>query len=208
MALVGSDFSWEGVGQVMHYDTTIPTLIGAATIAAVAVDVWKLSGSSSKLVLNGLNRMFLRDVERDSRAEAGAFLAAYLTGLPCFAFQPSAVEALRCAVSDNSLLMVQHLFPRRATVHYTAVTSSMLRRKLNCTKAKSSSAFLASAFPPRMAADPNFREAMMCGNGIHRILVWLLAGVAGEGLAHRQMIASDPRQAYAFLHMVRNRSVM
>lgn len=97
MLLVGSDFSWEGVGQVMHYDTTIPTIIGALTAAAVAFDVWKRSGSSSNMILNGLNRMFLKDVERESRAEAGGFLSAYYTGLPCFPFQPSAVEALRCA---------------------------------------------------------------------------------------------------------------
>lgn len=96
MILVGSDFSWEGVGQVMHYDTTIPTVIGTITAAAVAIDVWKRAGCTSKMVLSGMNRLFLKDVERESRAEAGAFLTAYMTGLPCFAFQPSAVEALRC----------------------------------------------------------------------------------------------------------------
>lgn len=57
----------------------------------------------------------------------------------------------------------------------------------------------------RMAADPDLGHSMLNGNGIHRILVWLLASVAGEGLIHRQMIASDPRQAYAFLQMVRGR---
>ncbi|CAN0086515.1 unnamed protein product, partial [Laminaria digitata] len=153
MVLVGSDFSWEGVGQVMHYDTTIPTVVGVLTTAAVALDVWKMSGGTSKMVLNGLNRLFLKDVERESRAEAGAFLVAYITGLPCFAFQPNAVEALR------------------------------------------------------MASDPDLEGSLLNGNGIHRILVWLLAGVAGEGLVHRQMIASDPRQAYAFLQMVRNRGI-
>lgn len=56
-----------------------------------------------------------------------------------------------------------------------------------------------------MASDPELEGSLLNGNGIHRILVWLLAGVAGEGLVHRQMIASDPRQAYAFLQMVRNR---
>lgn len=56
-----------------------------------------------------------------------------------------------------------------------------------------------------MAADPDMEDSFLSGNGIHRILVWLLAGVAGEGLVHRQMIASDPRQAYAFLQMARNR---
>lgn len=69
------------------------------------------------------------------------------------------------------------------------------------------SAFLScpACFYARMAADPDMEDAFLSGNGIHRILVWLLAGVAGEGLVHRQMIASDPRQAYAFLQMVRNR---
>lgn len=98
MVLVGSDFSWEGVGQVMHYDTTIPTVVGVIATAAVALDVWKMSGGTSKMVLNGLNRLFLKDVERESRAEAGAFLVAYITGLPCFAFQPNAVEALRFVI--------------------------------------------------------------------------------------------------------------
>lgn len=99
LVLVGSDFSWEGVGQVMHYDTTIPTVIGIIATAAVALDVWKMSGGTSKMVLNGLNRLFLKDVERESRAEAAAFLVAYITGLPCFAFQPNAVEALRLVIS-------------------------------------------------------------------------------------------------------------
>ncbi len=103
LVLVGSDFSWEGVGQVMHYDTTIPTVIGAVTAAAVAIDVWKRAGSTSKMVLNGMNRLFLKDVERESRAEAGAFLTAYVTGLPCFAFQPSAVEALRYVLTSSAI---------------------------------------------------------------------------------------------------------
>lgn len=82
----------------MHYDTTIPTVIGVATAAAVALDVWTRSGSGATLILNGLNRLFLKDVERESRVEAGGFLVAYITGLPCFPFQPSAVEALRYAL--------------------------------------------------------------------------------------------------------------
>lgn len=57
----------------------------------------------------------------------------------------------------------------------------------------------------RMATDPDLKETFLSGNGIHRILVWLLAGVASEGMVHRQTIASDPRQAPAFLQMVRSR---
>ncbi|CAM9264507.1 unnamed protein product [Choristocarpus tenellus] len=153
VALVGCDFSWEGIGQVMHTDTTVPTVLGLLTAAAVAVDVWKGAGENSKTVLNGLNRLFVKDVERESRAEAGAFLVAYITGLPCFAFQPSAIEALR------------------------------------------------------MMTEPELEEALSSGNGVHRILVWLLGGVAAEGLVHRQSIASDPRQAFAFLQLARDRGL-
>lgn len=108
----------------MHYDTTIPSAVAVITAAAVAVDVWKRSGSTSKLVLNGMNRLFLKDVERESRAEAGAFLAGYITGLPCFAFQPSAIEALRCVYCEHH--------PYRPTETVRCVCETRVLGCLNC----------------------------------------------------------------------------
>jgi predicted DCC family thiol-disulfide oxidoreductase YuxK len=38
--------------------------------------------------------------------------------------------------------------------------------------------------------------------------VWLLAAAAGEGLAHRQLIASDPRQAATFLQLALDKGLI
>jgi hypothetical protein len=42
-----------------------------------------------------MNRLFLRDPEREARVQAATFLAAYVLGLPCFCFSPNVLEALR-----------------------------------------------------------------------------------------------------------------
>jgi hypothetical protein len=52
-------------------------------------------GASSKLILSGLNRLFLRDPEREARVQSATFLIAYLLGLPCFCFSPNVMEAVR-----------------------------------------------------------------------------------------------------------------
>mmetsp|Transcript_18530 Transcript_18530/g.26122 ORF Transcript_18530/g.26122 Transcript_18530/m.26122 type:complete len:389 (+) Transcript_18530:44-1210(+) len=150
MGIVGLDFAGDSLAPALHVDTAIPTVLTFATFAAIAYDVLKKGAESSKKVVNGLNRLFLKDLERESRTEAGAFLVGYALGLPCFAFRPNVVEALRMI---NSI--------------------------------------------------PEIKEAVVNGNGINRILVWLLAPVAGESLSHRQLIASDPRQASVFLDMCR-----
>lgn len=203
MLVVGSDFSWEGIGQIMHYDTRIPTAVGAVVAAGVAYDVWKQSSFTTKTIVNGLNRLFLKDVERESRAEAGAFLAAYITGLPSFPFQPSAVEAMRCELPKHKVTQVD--FDRSVPHRLSEDEIEGLYDYLNTPVFV---CMLWLRWLVRMASDPQFREFLLTGNGIHRVLVWLLAGVAGEGLVHRQIIASDPRQAYAFLQMVRSMWVL
>ncbi|CAM9386819.1 unnamed protein product [Phaeothamnion confervicola] len=95
LGVVGLDLGAGGLESVLHYDATVPTLMAAATAAAVALDVFQRSGEISKQVLRGVNRLFTRDVERESRCEAAAFLGGYLTGLPCFAFEPNVFEAVR-----------------------------------------------------------------------------------------------------------------
>eukprot|EP00640_Fibrocapsa_japonica_P001373 CAMPEP_0113948138 /NCGR_PEP_ID=MMETSP1339-20121228/68690_1 /TAXON_ID=94617 /ORGANISM="Fibrocapsa japonica" /LENGTH=410 /DNA_ID=CAMNT_0000955061 /DNA_START=176 /DNA_END=1408 /DNA_ORIENTATION=- /assembly_acc=CAM_ASM_000762 len=43
--------------------------------------------------------------------------------------------------------------------------------------------------------------------GIHRILVWLMASVAAESANHPTLLVSNPRQAYAFLNLIREKGV-
>eukprot|EP00953_Heterococcus_sp_UTEX-ZZ885_P016746 9397-Heterococcus_DN1.PRE.2 len=155
MGVVGLDFAGDSLAPVLHMDATLPAVLSIATAGAVAFDLLKGGAGYSRKILAGMNRLFLRDVDREARAEAAAFLVAYLSGLPCFAFQPNVVEALR---------MVE--------------------------------------------AEPDLQAAVANGSGAHRTLVWLLAAAAGEGLAHRQLIASDPRQAATFLQLALDKGLI
>lgn len=155
VSVVSFDFAGDGLAPALHYDASIPMLLSLATAAAVGYDLLKGGAAFTRRVMLGLNRLFTRDVDRESRAEAAAFLVAYLCGLPSFAFQPNVLEALR---------MVSTLEEERAALSGSA--------------------------------------------GLHRALVWLLAGPAGEGLAHRQLIVSDPRQGATFLQLARERGII
>ena len=50
------------------------------------------TGSVTGSVVRGLNRLLSDNTERDCQCEAAAVFAAYSLGLPCFAFQPNALE--------------------------------------------------------------------------------------------------------------------
>lgn len=50
------------------------------------------SGSITGTVVRGLGRLLSDNTERDCQCEAAAVFAAYSLGLPCFAFQPNALE--------------------------------------------------------------------------------------------------------------------
>ncbi|KAL7530449.1 hypothetical protein ACHAWF_003379 [Thalassiosira exigua] len=50
------------------------------------------TGSITGTVVRGLNRLLADNTERDCQCEGAAVFAAYSLGLPCFAFQPNALE--------------------------------------------------------------------------------------------------------------------
>lgn len=50
------------------------------------------SGAATGRVVRGLTRLWTVDTERESACEAAALYAAYVLGLPCFAFRPNALE--------------------------------------------------------------------------------------------------------------------
>lgn len=51
------------------------------------------NGNITGTVVRGITRLWAVDTERECQCEAAAFFAAYSLGLPCFAFQPNALEA-------------------------------------------------------------------------------------------------------------------
>lgn len=95
LAVVGGALGWEALAPLFHGDTTPASVLLLLIGAAAFLDFTQRQGQELRLVLSGLNRLFLRDPEREARAQAAAFLSAYLLGLPCFCFSPSVLEAAR-----------------------------------------------------------------------------------------------------------------
>jgi hypothetical protein len=52
-------------------------------------------------VIRGWTRLLTVDVEREAQCEAAALYAAYVLGLPCFAFRPNALEASVLLLTDT-----------------------------------------------------------------------------------------------------------
>lgn len=82
------------------------TLWGCALVLAGAADVLLSQGGILKKAAAGLERLSLRDKQRDAHTEASAFLVGYLLGLPCFCFQPDVTEALKLLRSSPGALDV------------------------------------------------------------------------------------------------------
>eukprot|EP00578_Thalassiosira_sp_NH16_P015107 CAMPEP_0181112800 /NCGR_PEP_ID=MMETSP1071-20121207/20004_1 /TAXON_ID=35127 /ORGANISM="Thalassiosira sp., Strain NH16" /LENGTH=488 /DNA_ID=CAMNT_0023196789 /DNA_START=127 /DNA_END=1594 /DNA_ORIENTATION=+ len=58
------------------------------------------TGSITGAVMRGLNRLLSENTERDCECEAAAVFAAYSLGLPCFAFQPNALEGAALVIES------------------------------------------------------------------------------------------------------------
>ncbi|KAL7518820.1 hypothetical protein ACHAWX_003623 [Stephanocyclus meneghinianus] len=58
------------------------------------------TGSITGSIFRGLSRLFSVNTERDCQCEAAAVFAAYSLGLPCFAFQPNALEGAALVVDS------------------------------------------------------------------------------------------------------------
>ncbi|CAN0080734.1 unnamed protein product [Heterosigma akashiwo] len=95
LGLVGADFGWQTVGALQHSDSPLPQLVLAALFGGLAYDLVSGAGQVSGSVAAGLNRLLVKDFEREARCEAAAFLVGYALGLPCFPFRPNVLEALR-----------------------------------------------------------------------------------------------------------------
>ena len=61
----------------------------------MAADVYFREGKELKMAAAGLERLTLRNEEREGHCDAAALLVGYTLGLPCFCFRPDVLEALR-----------------------------------------------------------------------------------------------------------------
>lgn len=68
------------------------------------LDVALRNAKGFRAAVAGLDRIVLKDAERDSHCDSASFLTGYLLGLPCFCFRPDAAEGLKMLRDSASLL--------------------------------------------------------------------------------------------------------
>jgi len=95
LTVLGGALMVEALGPLVHVDTWPATVVLVGAAVAAGLDFTQRQGWYVKLVLAGLNRIFMRDPEREARVQAATFLSAYLLGLPCFCFSPNVMEAVK-----------------------------------------------------------------------------------------------------------------
>eukprot|EP01042_Synura_sphagnicola_P005067 gene5067-6453_t len=70
-------------------------LVLVAACSILFADLTVRSAQGSRLLLAGLDRITLKDRDREAHCESAALLLGYLLGLPCFCFQADTSEALK-----------------------------------------------------------------------------------------------------------------
>lgn len=93
----------------IHPWTTIYT--GLCALVGI-VDVFFNKGVEVKQAAAGIERLILRDPERQAHVDAAGFLAGYLLGLPCYCFKPDVIEALKMVQDYPASLSVYQQTPR------------------------------------------------------------------------------------------------
>lgn len=74
------------------------------------------TGQVTGTVFRGLVRLSTVDTERDCECEAAAFYAAYVLGLPCYAFRPNALESAVMVIESSKKDDAQLLDPLLSSV--------------------------------------------------------------------------------------------
>jgi len=186
---------WDRDGEYTFYTTIVPDLISTTLIVGLAVDNFydaittflgvvvkkdlnflpkrdKLpfglgAGVYTRSIVAGLTRLLVVDTERTCQSEAAAFFAAYTLGLPCFAFQPNALEA--------AILMLESAKKKNQQSSTSASIEGVTQLQTS---------YLQSPL-----------DTLLSDAGLLKLLVWLFAPVAMERMNHPQLVVSDPREA-------------
>ena len=89
-------FSLQLAGHTFFQDAQPwATLCGLLALIVSGADIGIRGGKGLKYAAAGIDRLVLRDAERENHCESAAFLTGYLLGLPCYCFQPDVNEALK-----------------------------------------------------------------------------------------------------------------
>jgi hypothetical protein len=145
----------------------------------IGLDVYFREGRELKLAAAGLDRLTLRDAQRESHCDAAAFLAGYSLGLPCFCFRPDVLEALRM-VKDSPQAMDAYKQPLARPLLSTSESSvegkaatSFFQSALNAFPGSSAkklqTTYVVPSLPKPVGPAPGI-DTLSLG----RVLVWLM----------------------------------
>ncbi len=82
------------------------SLYSSLLLLAGGANVLLRQGKELRQAVAGIERLILRDEDRQAHVDASAFLAGYLLGLPCFCYKPDVAEALKMMQSKQGNLCV------------------------------------------------------------------------------------------------------
>jgi hypothetical protein len=75
-------------------------------LIAGGADIFKRGAKGITAAIAGIDRLILKDNERQAHCDAASFLSGYLLGLPCFCYQSDVSEALKLLRESSELLNV------------------------------------------------------------------------------------------------------
>eukprot|EP01031_Cornospumella_fuschlensis_P031596 gene31596-38184_t len=203
----------------LHPYTTLYTVL---CTSLGAYDVVLRGGAELKQAVAGLERLVLKDEERQAHVDASAFLAGYLLGLPCFPYKPDVREATKMAGEAAALTVYQQQLVRSLKANKGGGKSDKetkekggmnferilgeIKGSLGGGKGKGAdiqqqSVTSPSQSPLPLPGTPVIDEEDQVFN-IGRVLIWLLTPVAAEQLRYGQTVISDPRRAPQFLQTI------
>lgn len=200
-ALVTSWGVFEVASFVNHDAERVSFLLVFIGAASIGLDVYLRQGQELRMAAAGLERLTLRDSERESHCEAAAFLAGYLMGLPCFCFQPDAMQALRMfSGSSAALSAFKQPLARSVSQPKSAAAANLFDAAKNAfgSASKPVTEVTLYSIPELPVATGPDDDVLALG----RVLVWLMAPVAAEKLKYGKSQLSDPRRCGKFFGAV------
>ena len=135
------------------------TLVGSIGALAATADAIFRKGQFLRAAAQGIERLTVRDEEREEFLDASGFVLGYILGLPCFAFQPDLSEALKLLTESPEALDAYKLsVDKRDVISGSSSGSGTSKSRIN----------------------PSSSTIHGKLDGLGRVLVWLMAPIAAE----------------------------
>jgi hypothetical protein len=191
-------------------------------LLAGGLDIGLRNAKELRQAAAGLERLVLKDADRENHSDGAAFLVGYLLGLPCFCFKPDVTEALKMLRDSPESLEVYRqpkaqmtssgggsggVFGKKKESVGGGMLGDILGKLSMSSSSSSSGTGKVDMKDVVGEGSTNFALPSItdraAGRGdifsVARVLVWLMAPVAAEQLKYGKLIVSDARRSSRLL---------